>query len=80
MHLRFFDTVGLASPVESVSGQEFLGNGEWPTGPSSAVSPGSISVPPPPMEGVDHAPKMVYRMSGKPRGLGKVDSFLVTKY
>ena len=67
-------TVSLSSPTEAVSDREFLGNGEWPVGPASTVSPESISIPSPPVEGVDHAPKMVYRMTARPRGMGNLVS------
>ena len=60
-----------SSPTESFNEKEFLGNGEWPVGPSS-VSPGSVPIPSPPEEGVDNAPKMVYKMSAKPRGIGNI--------
>ena len=61
----------LSTPTEPVSEREFLGNGEWHVGPAT-ISSGSISIPSLPMEGVDHAPKTVYRMSSKPRGMGKL--------
>ena len=58
--------------TESISEKAFIGNGEWPVGPAASVSPESISIPSPPLEGVDHAPKMVYKMSSKPRGIGNI--------
>ena len=67
----YYENSGVfSSPTESISEQEFLGNGKWPVGPAPSASPESISIPSPPTEGVDHAPKLVYKMSAKPRGVG----------
>jgi hypothetical protein len=59
------------SPTGSFDEREFLGNGEWPVGPAASVPPEQISIPSPPVEGVDNALKMVYKMSARPRGIGK---------
>ncbi len=59
-------------PTEAFTEREFLGNGDWPVGPAPVVSQESISIPSPPVEGVDNATKMVYRMSARPRGIGIV--------
>lgn len=70
LHIMYCTAGSLSSPTESLSEREFLGNGEWPVGPAASVSPGSISIPSPPVEGVDNATKMVYKMSARPRGIG----------
>lgn len=51
---------------------ELTGNGEWPFGMATAQTGAAVAPPPPPQEGTDHAPKIVYRMSSRPRGIGLV--------
>ena len=58
------------APVTAEVEKEFLGNGAWPFSTSSAPSQ-PPEIPPPPEEGVDHAPKTVYKMSSRPRGIGE---------
>lgn len=67
----------LPSPTQSENEKEFLGDGKWPVGQASPVSPQSYTIPPPPTESVDHATKMVYKMSSRPRGMGMLISVMV---
>ncbi len=60
------------APVDATMEKEFLGNGEWPFKTQSSVLSDPPQILPPPQEGVDAAPKTVYKMSSKPRGIGKL--------
>ncbi len=60
------------APVDATMEKEFLGNGEWPFKTQSSVRSDPPQILPPPQEGVDAAPKTVYKMSSKPRGIGKL--------
>ena len=56
-----------AQPVVTAEDEkEFLGNGEWPY-PSASHATSPTTIPLPPQEGVDNAPKITYRMSSRPR-------------
>ena len=70
MSFNFASASGIVSP--SPSEKEFLGNGEWPTNSAAPIPKDSISIPLPPMEGIDNAPKTVYKMSARPRGIGNL--------
>lgn len=59
-------------PIPAEAERELLGNGEWPYPLSSGSTSQNVSIPPPPQEGVDHAPKMAYKMTSRPRGIGKL--------
>jgi len=58
-------------PIPAENEREFLGNGEWPYPLASSHAAQHLPIPPPPEEGVDHSPKMAYKMTSKPRGIGE---------
>lgn len=64
-------------PIPAEAERELLGNGEWPYPLSSGSTSQHVSIPPPPQEGVDHAPKMAYKMTAKPRGIGKLFTVVI---
>ena len=50
---------------------QLLGNGEWPYECQPANALPLHDIPPPPDEAMDYSKKDPYKMTAKPRGVGK---------